>query len=630
MHIAVNVRHYLKGRIGGQENYLQAILRGLARRGQKLTIFAQPSQFQAVREMVGAPVEVWAVPEEGRAMLQAIGGGGFDLLFCPLHTLEPLDPPIPSAVMIPDLQHEFFPAYFDDRALQWRCRNYEPSARNASVVLTCSEFSKRTIVERYGVAAEKVVVCGHGVDVEFLAQPAGGGPPAEAMALPAEYLYFPAFYWPHKNHANAFQALKLLHERGHGELHLVCTGGGDWAPAQALVEGMGLSRRVKLLGRVEGSVVPELYRRSRGLLFPTLFEGFGIPVLEAMQLGVPVVTSRGGAAEEVAGGCAVLVEAGDPAAIANGVESVLADVGLRRRLTEAGRARAGLFSWDRAVDRTLEALQRVAAVGYRGPAQIEVTEWPVISVVICGEEAAASVRRQDYPHVEMLCGVEGCSGALVNVLRDGDEWLPGAAAMVAQAWRRSPRAGVIYGLARRGDGVVGRVPYVYEDLNYGPVWAGAAAFYGRAAFEGAGWLLGEGGGLVEGPPLPYGRGSTTDSRTGSRTGAGRGALDELRLALRVARGHAVVGLTECLAVWGHDFSLHDEGLEQVRDEAIELILEQFEYVPLEWIDGRAVLRLAGGTGAMSGRWPSLLRGLAVNRGRRQRYWHDWRQGGASR
>ncbi len=117
-------------------------------------------------------------------------------------------------------------------------------------------------------------------------------------------------------------------------------------------------------------------------------------------------------------------------------------------------------------------------------------------------------------------------------------------------------------------------------------------------------------------------------------GAGRGdggsPLDELRLALRVARGHAVVGLTECLAVWGHDFLLEEEGLERLRDEAIMLILEQFEYVPPEWIDGRAVLRLAGGTGRMCGRAASLVRGLAVNRGRRQRYWREWGLGGGSR
>ncbi|MGJ5815538.1 glycosyltransferase family 4 protein [Paludibaculum fermentans] len=616
MRIAVNVRHYLKGRIGGQENYLQGILRGLAQRGQELTVFAQPSEREAVRELVAGPVDVRPIPEEGRPMIRAMAGGGFDLLFCPLHTLEPLDPPIPSAVMIPDLQHEFFPAYFDDRELARRCRNYEASAKNASQVLTCSEYSKRTIVERYQVATEKVVVCGHGVDGAFLA---GGPAPEEligALGLPDEYLYFPAFYWPHKNHANALQALRLVRERGAVRLHLVCTGGGDRARVQALVDELGLGERVRLLGRVESELVPELYRRSRGLLFPTLFEGFGIPVLEAMHLGVPVITSQGGAAEEVAGGCAVLVKPEDPASIAEGIGQVISGGELIRRLEGEGRARAAGFTWERAVDTTLAALQRVAVAGYRAPPQIEVAEWPVVSVALVGEEPAMasaldSVVTQEYPHVEWRAvreaGAAGFTGALLNVLRPGDAWLPGAAARVAQAWRRNPRAGVIYGLARVGEGLMGTAPFVYEDLNYGPVWARAAAFYGRAAWERA-----EGSAPADG---------------GGPEGA---VLGELRVALRVARGHAVIGLPECLAEWGNLAALDSVALERLRSEAIALMLEHFAYVPPEWMDGRSVLRLLGGSGAMSGRWRSLWRGLAANRGRRQRYWREWRQDGGSR
>jgi glycosyltransferase involved in cell wall biosynthesis len=610
MRIAVNVRHYLKGRIGGQENYLQAMLRGLVRRGQKLTVFAQPSEMAAIQAMAGGAVELRAVPEEGRPMVEAVADGGFDLLFCPLHTLEPLDPHIPSAVMIPDLQHEFFPAYFDDRERQRRCRNYEPSARNARVVLTCSEFSKRTIVEQYQIVEDKVVVCGHGVDSEFLA----ARPDAVMPELPAEFLYFPAFYWPHKNHANALTALKLVHEHGDSNLHLVCTGGEgpERDRVQRLVDDLGLSDRVMLLGRVESEVVPELYRRSRGLLFPTLFEGFGIPVLEAMHLGVPVITSRGGAAEEVAGGCALLVEPEDPASIAVAIETVLADAGLCGQLTEEGRKRAAQFSWERAVDTTLAAFQRVTAEGYTAPAPIEVSEWPVISVVLVGDEAAvapalASVRAQEYPHVAWQevprgpASFRDSSGALLNVLRPGDEWLPGAAASVAKAWRRNPRAGLIYGLARVDSDVEGTVPYLYEDLNYGPVWAPPAAFYGRAAVEQARGVVGE-----------------------------SDPLDELELRLRVAGGHPVVGLVECVAVWGSSGAPDVGAVEELQAGAIELIRAQFEYVPVEWIDGRAVLRLLGRSGALSGRWSSLVRGLAVNRGRRQRYWREWRQGGGSR
>ncbi|WP_321476902.1 glycosyltransferase [uncultured Paludibaculum sp.] len=608
MRIAVNVRHYLQGRIGGQENYLRAMVAGLAGRGHELTVFGQQSQFDAIRAMAPSGVSPRAVPEEGRSMMAAVAGGGFDLLFCPLHMLEPLLPPIPSAVMMPDLQHEYFPEYFDGRELARRRRSYGPSAEHASVVLTCSEFTKRTIVEQYGVDSEKVVVCGHGVGAEFL-DGSGAAGDVDELALPEEFLYFPAVYWPHKNHANVLRALRLVHQRGSRGLHLVCSGGEgpERERVLRLAEELGLPDQVKILGRVDAALVPEIYRRSRGLLFPTLFEGFGIPVLEALTLGVPVITSRGGATEEVAGGCAVLVDAADPASIAEGIERVLSDAESCVRLTSRGLARAAEFSWSRAVEETASALERVVRPGYVAPVRVEVQEWPVISVGVIGDEGAVaealeSVRAQKYPHVEYrLAGavneaLRATHGPLFGYLRPGDRWLEGAAEAVAQCWRRNPRVGLIYGRARTADGVVGSVPYLYEDWSYGPLFAAPAALLERAAVERA-------GGLGEGPA----------------------PLDELRLWLRVASENPVIGLGQELAFWAE----RDSVLAGTPRQAVELIRAQFGYVPATWFDGRAWRVLVGEQGRMSGRLSSLWRGLVANPGWRKRYLREWLRGGVA-
>lgn len=592
LRIAVPARHYYPGRIGGQENYLLAMVAGLAGRGHRLTIFAPEAAVAALRGAGGPAVEIAALPGAGRPMWAAVSGGGFDVLYCPLHTLDPLEPPIPSVVMIPDIQHEYFPGNFDGKELVRRRRSYEPSARRAQVVLTCSEYSKRTIVERYQVPAERVVVCGHGVGTRF--QEAQG---VAGLVLPRDYLYLPAVYWPHKNHVTALRALAALRARGWLELHLVCSGGDgpEREKVLRLVAELGLADRVQLLGRVGDALVPELYRRSRGLLFPSLFEGFGIPVLEALQLGVPVVTARGGAAEEVAGGCAVLVDALDPEAVADGVERILTDDGMRAGWMAAGRVRAAEFSWARAVAVTEEALRRAACEGSPAPAAVgvEVEEWPSISVVARRGADLAMVRQQGYSKLEIVEsedvreGYSRCGGVLVHVLRPGARWMEGTARLVAEVWRRNPRVGLVYGLTRVGDELVGRVPFLYEDMNEGPLFTGAAAFVRREAVRVA-------------PEL-------------------KAPLDEWSLWLKVAEEWAVEGLAECLAEWAGAKAEVDAELER---QALELVRAAFGFVPEHWLDGRAWVAL-GGQARRRGRWARLWRGLTENPGQRRRYAREW-------
>ena len=142
MRIAVHIRHYIPGRIGGQERYLRAMARGLADRGHSLVVFAQERTFGAVKAWGAQGVELRAVVEEGRATWRQVAGCGCDVLFCPLHMLEPLASPVPAVVMVPDIQHKFFPEYFPDDELARRRRGYETGARRAAVVLRVPSFRR--------------------------------------------------------------------------------------------------------------------------------------------------------------------------------------------------------------------------------------------------------------------------------------------------------------------------------------------------------------------------------------------------------------------------------------------------------------------------------------------------------
>jgi alpha-1,3-rhamnosyl/mannosyltransferase len=220
-------------------------------------------------------------------------------------------------------------------------RTFVPrSARRADRVLAVSELTKRDVVERYGIAEEKIVVTPNGVDPIFT--PDGAIPERRPYAL------FVGGIQPRKDPVTAIEALALLN----GDLELVMVGaekrGGP--EVREALRRLGLEQRVELAGHVGHEQLAGLYRGAACLVFPSRYEGFGLPVLEAMASGTPVVAANAGALPEVAGDAAILVEPGDAAAIADGIRRALTE---RERLVAAGLERARSFSWAETARRTL-------------------------------------------------------------------------------------------------------------------------------------------------------------------------------------------------------------------------------------------------------------------------------------
>src|SRR6188508_3307703 len=335
---------------GGSETYARELCRALARVGEQeyeaLVPTLAPDAADGLPSVVAAgyPASTSA-PGRLRAM------GGARLLPGPLRRhLEradvvhyPLTVPVPPAgkptvLTLLDVQHLDLPELFPRGERLFRRLAYDRAARGAGAVVVISEWVKERVVARLGLDPERVHAIHLGVDHERFS------PDASVAREP--FLLYPARPWQHKNHARLYDAFaRVRAERP--ELRLVLTGVGH-APA-SLPEG------VETCGGVSTDELVSLYRRASALVFPSLYEGFGLPPVEAMACGCPVAASNAGSLPEVVGDAAVLFDPHDPQGIAAGIDEALDRAG---ELASRGIERAERFTWDataRAHDRVYEA-----------------------------------------------------------------------------------------------------------------------------------------------------------------------------------------------------------------------------------------------------------------------------------
>ena len=233
---------------------------------------------------------------------------------------------VPSVVTLHDLQHLDLPHLFSRAELAYRSLWYHRSARAADRVVVPSAFVRDTTAGRLGIDQSHIRVVPHGLDHDRFS------PGREERE---RFLLYPARAWPHKNHERLFEAFALL-RRDEPGLRLVLTGGGHTGSAPAGVE---------VRGQVPLEELVSLYRRAAALVFPSLYEGFGQPVLEAMACGCPVACSDVPALAEVADGAALTFPPGDAGAIATAVRALLADP---EPYCTRGLERAAAFTWERA------------------------------------------------------------------------------------------------------------------------------------------------------------------------------------------------------------------------------------------------------------------------------------------
>lgn len=283
------------------------------------------------------------------------------LYFSPGYNV-PLGHPCPFVFCLHDLNHISVPE--NATALKRAYYRYviRPAVHRAEVVLTVSEFSRRAICDWAGTEESKVVNVGNGVSEAFRPD----GPAYDRIGRP--YILYVGNQRPHKNLPRllrAFAACAMLHE-----FVLVLVGTGQPAAALGrLVAELRLRERTLFLEKTSEERLAELYRGAVALALVSTYEGFGLPIIEAMACGTPVLTSPVAAMPEVAADAAVLVDPGDVQGIADTLQRLVSDSALRKTLRERGLAQAKLFSWDntaRAVARTLaERLPYLDPAGIR-------------------------------------------------------------------------------------------------------------------------------------------------------------------------------------------------------------------------------------------------------------------------
>ncbi|MGH3001875.1 MAG: glycosyltransferase family 4 protein [Gaiellaceae bacterium] len=345
--VGISLLTLVPGSLGGSETYVRELLRALGRSGELDYRVLLPPVAPGAGERL--PAETAAeyraartVPERLLAMAVATARPGplrarlapVDVVHYPLTLRIPtLDRP--SVVTLHDLQHLDLPRLFPRGERAFRRLAWHRSVKGASRVIVLSEFVRDRTVATLGLDPARLRVVPSGVDHQRFTPSAG-------ERLP--FLFYPARAWPHKNHRRLFEAFARLRRERPG-LALVLSGGGDLGRTP---EG------VQVRGRVSDDELVRLYRTAAAVVFPSLYEGFGQPPLEALACGCPVACSDAGALPEVVGDAARLFDPRDPRSIAEAVGDVLdsPDEWVRRGLERAAR-----YSWDQTA-RATEAVYR--------------------------------------------------------------------------------------------------------------------------------------------------------------------------------------------------------------------------------------------------------------------------------
>lgn len=373
--IGINLLWMVPGVVGGSETYTTRLLHGLWERGSDIeyTIYALP-QFASAHPDLASNFDVeyapltgqwksfrvagensWLAAQSRRRKIKAVHHAG---------GIVPLIPAPRPILTIHDLQYLFYPEYFTRAKLAYLKTMIPRSAETARLILTPSEYTRRTVIERLNIDPSLVVTVYHGISPREDRVPESDV--RERYSIPGPFFLYPAAIYPHKNHLvliNGFAKLLKIHP----DAQLVLTGPKGWREWKTAtdmeerlireIDQLGITDHVQRLGYVPGRDLDALYQEAVAMTFPSRFEGFGAPALEAMSRGCPVIAADATATPEVVGPAGRLVSPDNPEDWCRAMQEVLEDTELRTSMVKAGIERARDFGWTSAAA-TLEDCYR--------------------------------------------------------------------------------------------------------------------------------------------------------------------------------------------------------------------------------------------------------------------------------
>jgi len=284
-----------------------------------------------------------------------------DVIHFPFTIIDPsfLNIKTPIVLTIPDIQQEYYPEFFNKSELNMRKKLYKPSAERADIILTISETTKKTLIEKYGIKPEKIIVSYPGCSRDFkkIEDQKTLSAVKEKYALPDEFIFYPASTWLHKNHIKLLAAISILKKKYDFEKKLVLTGipMNNHSRIIDTIKRLNLEKQVIFLHFIPFSDIPVIYNLAAIMVFPSLFEGFGIPLLEAMNAGLPITCSDRTSIPEIVGDAGIYFNPDIPEDIAEKIFLLWHSNDMKKELIRKGFERAALSKWKETAEKTLSA-----------------------------------------------------------------------------------------------------------------------------------------------------------------------------------------------------------------------------------------------------------------------------------
>ncbi|MCC6291637.1 MAG: glycosyltransferase family 4 protein [Bryobacterales bacterium] len=366
MRISVDA-HAVGRKLTGNEVYIRSLLNEAAAMDSGHELIAYVSEPGASKQLDNR-IQCWQVSRNPFKRL------GWDLRRCLLRDRPdllhiqytgPLFSPVPIVVSVHDVSFVERPEFFPAARVAQLQRTVPRTIRQAVAILTPSEFSARAIQRVYGTAPEKIHVVHNGVSASFrpVSREVARAEVERRYGVPGPYLLTVGDLQPRKNQVGLIAAFEdLMRERPELPHHLVMAGKGNWHAGEVMQRARrsALSGRIHFTGFVPDEALLHLYGGCDLFVFPSFYEGFGIPIVEAMACGRAVACSNTSATAEVADGAALLFSPDETREMAAAIRDVLLDPELRLRMERLGQQRAAMFRWRPAAERTMEIYAGVA------------------------------------------------------------------------------------------------------------------------------------------------------------------------------------------------------------------------------------------------------------------------------
>jgi len=293
---------------------------------------------------------------------------GVSVLFCPMTAPSYHEAGIPTVSIVYDLQHFYYPAFFSQQELTSRNNFYGELVKKADYIICISSFTRKTVIQKLSMPPGKISVipvCVH----SRMSVPSSKS--AESILTKfnlngEKYCIYPANLWPHKNHKMLLVAFNMFTKKYPGyHLHLVLTGAElkNYGIIENAVKQMGQTDRVHLLGYLKEEELSAIWRGSQFLIFPSLFEGFGIPLLEAMRYRKPIIASNVTSVPEVAGDAAIYFDPKKPDEMVNSLCKIMEDESLCHVLVAKGQEQLKHYDFNRMINKYIRVIHQAGETG---------------------------------------------------------------------------------------------------------------------------------------------------------------------------------------------------------------------------------------------------------------------------